>query len=349
MKFTKIPQNTFEGLQVDAGVLLRRFNPANPVEPDDADLICATTGGINPVCQAEFSDYGEDVDNVPNNMMELKHLDGWNCSLSFTSLGTSPELIRMALGCADIDSNEPSRIIPRMSVDLSKDFGDVWWVGDRADGGMVAIRLMNALSTEGFSLQTTKNGKGQVDVTLTGHVSITAQSVVPMEFYSADPTGTTVTYDVVQNLTNVTSDFAGATVEAHKAFTATLAPEAGYTMGAITVMMGGVDVTGTTVSGTAINIPDVTGDITITATATVSVTTFNVVQNLTDVTSDYAAATANENDSIVITLTPDTGLTIDTVSVTMGGTDVTATAWDSATSQITLTVTGDVEITATAQ
>ena len=45
------------------------------------------------------------------------------------------------------------------------DFSDIWWVGDRSDGGLVAICLRNALSTGGFSLQTTKNGKGQIAVT----------------------------------------------------------------------------------------------------------------------------------------------------------------------------------------
>lgn len=69
------------------------------------------------------------------------------------------------------------------------DFSDLWWVGDRADGGMVAVCLKNALSTGGFTLQTTKNGKGQVSVELTGHVSIDAQDTMPMEFYSAAPAG----------------------------------------------------------------------------------------------------------------------------------------------------------------
>ena len=61
--------------------------------------------------------------------------------------------------------------------------GDLWWVGDKADGGIVAVKLKNALSTEGFSLQTTKNGKGQTACTLTGHVSMSAQDTMPMEFY----------------------------------------------------------------------------------------------------------------------------------------------------------------------
>ena len=96
---TKIPQNTFEGLQLDAGVLLNAFNPDAPSIPDSA-IICATTGGINVVCQPTYSDFGEDVDNVPNNMMEFKHLDGWDCKFSTTGLGTSVENIRLALGAA---------------------------------------------------------------------------------------------------------------------------------------------------------------------------------------------------------------------------------------------------------
>ena len=84
-----------------------------------------------------------------------------------------------------IASNNTSKIIPRADLSQS-DFADLWWVGDRADGGFVAIQLKNALSTGGFALTTSKSGKGQVAVTLTGHVSIDAQDVVPMVFYSAE-------------------------------------------------------------------------------------------------------------------------------------------------------------------
>ena len=189
-KFTVIPQDTFDGLQLDAGVLLNTFDPATPTAPDDEDIICATTGGITVACVPTFSDLGEDVDNVPNNMKELKHLDGWECTMSTTSLGTSPALIKMALGCADIDGTDTSKIVPRADLKQS-DFSDIWWVGDRADGGMVAVQLKNALSTGGFSLKTTKNGKGQIALTITGHVSINDQKTVPMVFYSADPTGET--------------------------------------------------------------------------------------------------------------------------------------------------------------
>ncbi len=188
-RFTQIPQNTFDALQLDAGVLLKRFNPASPDMQDD-DIICATTGGVTPTCVPKFSDFGEAVDHVPTNMMEFKHLDGWDCKIATTGLGTSPELIKMALGCADIDGSDSTKIVPRAKLNQT-DFSDLWWVGDKANGGFVAIRLMNALSTGGFSLQTGKNAKGQVTLEITGHVSIQAQNVVPMEFYSSDETETT--------------------------------------------------------------------------------------------------------------------------------------------------------------
>ena len=188
--FTVIPQATFEEMQLDAGVLLTTFNPASPAAPADADIICATTGGISASCVPTYSDLGEDVDNCPINTKELKHLDSWLCTLGFTSLGVSPAQIKMALGAADIDGTDTTKIVPRRDLEQT-DFSDVWWVGDRADGGFVAIQLKNALSTDGFALTTTKAGKGQVAVTLTGHVSINAQDVVPMVFYSAEPTGAT--------------------------------------------------------------------------------------------------------------------------------------------------------------
>lgn len=181
-RFTKIPQSTFNDLQTDAGVLLKNFDPDHPAAPADADIITATTGGINVVATPTYSDYGEDVDNVPNNMKELKHLDGWDCKITTTALGTSPELIKLSLGAADI--NGTTKIVPRSTLKQT-DFDDaLWWVGDKADGGLLAVKLLNSLSTGGFSLQTTKNGKGQLSLELTGHVSIQAQDVVPVEFYS---------------------------------------------------------------------------------------------------------------------------------------------------------------------
>lgn len=182
MKFTKISQTAFEEMQTDAGLLLKKFDLTSKTEVVDDDIVTATTGGINASCVPTYSDWGEDVDNCPNNMMELMKLDSWACKLSCTGLGTSPEYIRLSLGAADVADG---KITPRRELKTT-DFSDIWWVGDRSDGGMVAIRLINALSTGGFSLKTTKKGKGQTSIELTGHVSIKDQDVVPMEFYVSE-------------------------------------------------------------------------------------------------------------------------------------------------------------------
>ncbi len=266
-RFTVIPQNTFNALQMDAGVLLKRFNPANPAAPADEDIICATTGGINPSCVPTYSDLGEDVDNCPNGMKELAHLDGWECKVSTTSLGTSPELIRFSLGAADINA-ETGAIIPRKDLKQT-DFSDIWWVGDRADGGLVAVRLINALSTGGFSLQTTKNGKGQIALELTGHVSINDQETMPMEFYSMDPEDVTA-WTVSQILTHVSSSFTDSAIANQGEFEAELTADENYTIANVVVLMGGEDITSTAYDDTTdtITISSVTGNLQIIATAT---------------------------------------------------------------------------------
>lgn len=266
-KFTKIPQSTFEELQLDAGVLLNTFDPSNPVEPADSAIICATTGGINATCVPTFSDLGEDVDNCPTNTKELKHLDSWECKLAFTSLGTSAANIRLALGAADIDATS-GKITPRRDLEQT-DFSNVWWVGDRADGGLVAIKLINALSTAGFSLQTTKSGKGQISVELTGHVSINAQNTMPMEFYSLDPDDSAIEPDIYLSRGNVSIE-AGATAT----ITATTVPN-------------GQSVTWTTSNDTVATVANgvitavATGTATITATMTYDGHTYTDTCNIT--------------------------------------------------------------------
>ena len=211
--FTVIPQDTFDGLQLEAGVLLTDFDPSDP-EVVDSAIVCATTGGISISATPGYTDLGEDVDNVPPNMKELKSDPKWTCQISTTGLGTTPEAIRLALGAADITAST-GKIAPRSALNQD-DFADLWWVGDKADGGFVAAKLINALSTGGFSLQSTKDGKGHVSLEFTGHVSINAQDVMPIEFYSMDaPTATytaaTLTSGFKYGVTYYTRSGAGTT------------------------------------------------------------------------------------------------------------------------------------------
>jgi hypothetical protein len=72
-----------------------------------------------------------------------------------------------------------------------------------------------------------------------------------------------------------------------------------------------------------------------------------VTQNLTHITSSLVETSVVEDGSIEATLTADTGYIVDTVTVLMGGEDVTSTAWNESESKVSIAaVTGDVVITA---
>ena len=78
-------------------------------------------------------------------------------------------------------------------------------------------------------------------------------------------------------------------------------------------------------------------------------TTYTITNALDHVTNSNTATGCDEGDSYTATLTADEGYSIDTVTVTMGGVDVTSTVYNSSTGVITIaSVTGDVVITAVA-
>lgn len=185
MKYTQIPVNTFKELQMNAGILVDTFNPATGVI---GNLIGATTGGVNFVDNVTYTDLGEDIDNCPKNMKELKQLESHEVTMGGTFLTVTAASAKRLAAVADVDPDDATHIIPRNDV-LDKDFLEVWWIGDYSDvntgenAGFLAIRLMNALNTGGFQIQSTDKGKGQLAFTFTGHYSMEAQDVVPFEIY----------------------------------------------------------------------------------------------------------------------------------------------------------------------
>lgn len=74
---------------------------------------------------------------------------------------------------------------------------------------------------------------------------------------------------------------------------------------------------------------------------------YTVTNTLTNVTNSNNATKVNAGEAYSATLTADTGYTLGTVEVTMGGTDITSTAYDAGTITIA-SVTGNIVITATA-
>lgn len=79
------------------------------------------------------------------------------------------------------------------------------------------------------------------------------------------------------------------------------------------------------------------------------VTTYTITNALSNVTNSNSATGANAGSVYTATLSPDQDFNISSVSITMGGVNVTATVYDSVTKVINITnVTGDIVITAIA-
>lgn len=188
MKFTRIPESTFQNLQLNAGILLRNFTPGT-AEVQENDIMGATSGGVNFVASPTYSDRGGDIDNCPINVKELKNLDQWDVTMSGTFVTVTAALAKDLVGAGDTDTRDATKVVPRNDVDPERDFKDIWWVGDYSDkngntkGGYCAIHMLNGLSTGGFQIQTGNRAKGQFQFEFTGHYSIDDQNKVPFEVY----------------------------------------------------------------------------------------------------------------------------------------------------------------------
>ena len=188
MKYTKIPADTFKNLQLNAGVLLKSFDVDTQTLAADS-IVGATSGGVSFTAVPSFTDFGEDIDNCPKNMKEMKKLDSWEAKMSGTFASVSKSLAKTLVGAADLAG---SKITPRNDL-AAADFSDLWWVGDYSEvnedgtstgkAGFIAIHLLNSLSTGGFSIQSNDKGKGQFEFEFTGHYSMEDQDKVPFEVY----------------------------------------------------------------------------------------------------------------------------------------------------------------------
>lgn len=190
MKYTKIPENAFKELQLNAGVLLTDFDTTDGMSEEEilAAMIGATSGGVNFTATPTYEDYGADIDNAPTNVKELKKLTGWEIKMSGNFITVTTSSATLMAGAADVDKTDTTKITPRNDVAVT-DFKDIWWVGDYSDkngatnGGFFAIHMLNTLSTGGFQIQSTNKGKGQFAFEFTGHYSITDQDKVPYELF----------------------------------------------------------------------------------------------------------------------------------------------------------------------
>lgn len=188
MRFALLPPNAFRKLQINAGVLATGFDPANPATP--TGIIGATSGGISFAASPTYQDFGEGIDNCPKNTMELKRQTEVEVKMSgsFRTVDSTLAAMLMAACTVSTVGTDVAKLVPKLDLAVA-DFKTLWLIGDYSDdnsdstGGFIAIKLMNALSTGGFQMQTADKDKGTFAFEFTGHFSINSPTVVPYEVY----------------------------------------------------------------------------------------------------------------------------------------------------------------------
>ena len=159
-----------------------------------------------------------------------------------------------------------------------------------------------------------------------------------------------VTYSIYNSLDNCTTSNTMTTIEAGKPYTATITANSGYEIDQVSIIMGNTEISSEVYSNGVISIPAVTGDVEIVVNATIKeAEIYTVTNTLTNCNTSNSASTATAGESYSATITAADGYTLDgaTVSVKMGGTDITGTAYRNGVISIP-SVTGAIVITVAA-
>ena len=276
--WNRISEDAFKEFAYDAGVVVKNFDPTVFAVPSDNDIVCTTTGNITAGMVPTMSNLGDDVNGIHGQFKELEILESWTATMGFTALETGVNQLKLALGAADITTGNGG-VKPRMYI-KSTDFETIALIMFKIGGGMCAAVLRNALSTGGLSITTSKSGKANLAVNMTGFQSMNAQDTPAMEFYEADES---VTPDIVFSRSNITM-----TVDDMVSVPIDVYPDSAYTTMTTTASGAGAIATAIpSIRSHAVNIAAVgEGIATITATITVNGVTYSDTCTVTVVAAE---------------------------------------------------------------
>lgn len=351
--YERIPADTFRTMQMNAGILCKKFTPATG---EFEEIIGATNGGVTIEATPEYKDHGENIDNCPTNMLELKTLEKWECKVTGTYVNASPEMLKTLLGSASLVGGH---ITLRNSLS-SDDFQDLWFVGDYGkSGGYLAVKLSKALNTKGFSLKSEDDDIGKFEFEYTGHYSINNQDTVPMEIYMKE---TVERHQVDYVTNNVTSYSSPHEIVNGGTLIAQFEANTGYNLpSTVTVKVNGTtktagdDYVWTQATGILKILPETTtGNISIEITGVKkSYTVGYTLSNVSAASGATNPTTINYGDILDAAFAAATGYTLpETITVTVDGTEINASryTWNSTTGVLIVPqqeVKGDIAITIT--
>lgn len=158
---TGLRPETFENLQLNAGVFLKNLNYSTVAGTSEmkslistalkngTGVIGATRGGGRFNCAPRTRMV--EADGMRDPVVGSLQIDGWDINMTGTMLEITPQNFKDALGAADFEENgKVTTITLRNTIKATDHIDSLLWVGDTS-AGYLLIDLKNALNANGLT------------------------------------------------------------------------------------------------------------------------------------------------------------------------------------------------------
>ncbi|MBR4352710.1 MAG: hypothetical protein IKQ01_06530 [Bacteroidales bacterium] len=166
-----IRKETFQNLQLNAGIFIKNFDYATPTDAETlktaiasaitagTNILGATRGGGSFTATRDIRT--PEVDGMRYGFIGSDFVDSVDAYLSTTLIEVTIDGVKACLGNASSSvSGKKTTITMHTAIQESDYINNLVWIGDLADGRLVLIALKNALNTADFSLTFTDKGEG---------------------------------------------------------------------------------------------------------------------------------------------------------------------------------------------
>ncbi len=189
MKYDLVRDTLPEEIQFGAALFLNEFDPET-ASVEVSAIRASSAGGFAFRDAITWGNALDGIDHLPNDLKEGKYIESRDITCSGDFQTITPEVAKSIMAAADIDVDNV-KITPRADIS-DDDFEDFWLLADysyknREGGGYMAIHMMNALSQDGFSWQSSNRARGAFAINYKAHFSIEDIKKVPYELYIKKP------------------------------------------------------------------------------------------------------------------------------------------------------------------
>lgn len=243
-----IRTETFQNLQLNAGIFIKNFDYATPADADalktaiasaisaGTNILGATRGGGTFTATRELRT--PEVDGMRYGFVGSDFVDSADAYLSTTLVEVTPESVEACLGNATKSTSGKKTTLKMHTAIQTADYlNNLCWIGDLADGRLVLIALQNAMNTADFSLTFTDKGEGTLAAEFHARqAGVSDYDYAPFEIVFFETSGSlgslTVTSAAGTNVggTAITADYTLASGQhfVYKVGTSGSAPTIGY-------------------------------------------------------------------------------------------------------------------------